>query len=228
MYILTNMHNPPTNGKFCDDHGNDVKPRIVQDYNWHMWYVDKGNKMADSYTIQRWTWKWTKKLFFHLLDLTVVNSFLLLTSLGATMTRRQFRLALMQNLIEKSRSVCCPCRPMARPIVLEKQAIRLAVKFGNHWPVRSTRLYCHFCTTWRIKRRVQVNCKDCDVGLFVGECFETYHTISKAWCGKGAGNLRTSSQKRYIKKCLYRMFPARQSRVIPRGPAYGLPRQEQV
>jgi hypothetical protein len=27
--MLTNMHNPPAEGNFCDDHGNAIKPEIV-------------------------------------------------------------------------------------------------------------------------------------------------------------------------------------------------------
>jgi hypothetical protein len=69
-----------------------------------MGYIDKGDRMVNSYTIQHQTWKWTKKLFFHMLNLTAMNIFLLLllllTSCGARMTHRQFRLALMHNLIK--------------------------------------------------------------------------------------------------------------------------------
>jgi hypothetical protein len=94
IYILKNMYNPLTNSNFCDEHGNAIKPRIIQDYNQHMGFEDKGDKMANSNMIQYWTWKWTKKLFFHLADLTILNSFLLLASCGARLTHRQFRLAL--------------------------------------------------------------------------------------------------------------------------------------
>jgi hypothetical protein len=42
--VLTNMHNPPAiEGNFCDEHGNALKPQIIQDYNQHMGYVDKGD-----------------------------------------------------------------------------------------------------------------------------------------------------------------------------------------
>jgi hypothetical protein len=78
VYVLTNMHNPPAmEGNFCDKHENTLKPQTVQDYNQHMGYVDKGDRMATSYSIQQQTWKWTKKIFFHLLDMTIMNSFLL-------------------------------------------------------------------------------------------------------------------------------------------------------
>jgi hypothetical protein len=78
VYVLTNMHNPPaTEGNFCDEHGNTLKLQIVQDYNQHIGYSGKGDRTTNSYSIQWQTWKWAKNFFFHLLDLTIVNSFLL-------------------------------------------------------------------------------------------------------------------------------------------------------
>jgi hypothetical protein len=37
--ILTNMHKPQEEGNFCDEYGRAHKPTI-EDYNWHMGYVD--------------------------------------------------------------------------------------------------------------------------------------------------------------------------------------------
>jgi hypothetical protein len=59
-YILINMHITPTNCNFYEDFGNAIKPSIIQD----------------------------KKLFFHLLGMKILNSFLLLTSCDARMTHR--------------------------------------------------------------------------------------------------------------------------------------------
>jgi hypothetical protein len=73
-----------------------------------MGYAGKGDRMVNSYMIQHQTWKWAKKLFFHLPDSTILNSFLLLTSCGAKMTQRQFILALVQSLIERVGSLHCP------------------------------------------------------------------------------------------------------------------------
>jgi len=88
--ILTNIHDPPAEGNFCDNNGKAIKPQIVADYNSHMGYVDKGDRMANSYSINRRTWKWTKKLFFHLFDLAILNSYILFSSLGV----RKFRIAI--------------------------------------------------------------------------------------------------------------------------------------
>jgi hypothetical protein len=54
-----------------------VKPLIIEDYTSRMGYVDLSDTMANSYSISKKTWKWTKKFFLHLLDLTILNSFIL-------------------------------------------------------------------------------------------------------------------------------------------------------
>jgi len=41
--------------------------------------------------------RWTMKLFFHLLDLTVLNSWILLSLCGAKYSDRDFRLFLVRN-----------------------------------------------------------------------------------------------------------------------------------
>jgi hypothetical protein len=96
VHMLTNIHNPPAEGNFCDEKGNAIKPLVVEDYDRHMGYVDKGDRMANSYLISCCTWKWTKKLFFHMLDLAVLNSYILLFSCGGKkITHREFQLALV-------------------------------------------------------------------------------------------------------------------------------------
>jgi hypothetical protein len=170
------MHQPPTNGNFCDEHGNAMQPELIQDYNRHMGYADVGGRMTNSYLIQWRTWKWTKKLFFHLLDMTILNSFLLLTACGTKITHRYFRLSLMRNLIERAGGLPGPLRPLGRPCVSQKQVTWLEVNFISHCPFPSSRLYCRACSAQGIKKRVQVKGKKCDVGLCLGKCFEDYHT----------------------------------------------------
>jgi hypothetical protein len=44
MQILTNMHRPPAEGNFYDEHGEAQKPVIVPDYICHMGYVNAGGQ----------------------------------------------------------------------------------------------------------------------------------------------------------------------------------------
>jgi len=75
--MLTNMDPPLAEGNFCDDSNRPVKPHIVEWWNQHMGYVDNSDRMANRYSMSRRTYKCTTKLFFHLLDLTVLNSWIL-------------------------------------------------------------------------------------------------------------------------------------------------------
>jgi hypothetical protein len=127
-----------------------------------------------------------KKTFFHFLDMTILNSFLLLTSCGAKMTHRDFRLALVRNLIEDAGSLP---RPLGRPAGPDKNVSRLEVNFSNHWPVHSSRVNCRTCSARGIRKRMQIKCKECDVGLCTGvpKCTTK---ISSCDVLKSAGTLR--------------------------------------
>jgi len=74
VYMLTNTDPPSAEGNFCDNSNSHVKPHIVERYNQHMGHVDNSVRMANSYSMSRRTFKWATKLFFHLLDLRVLNS----------------------------------------------------------------------------------------------------------------------------------------------------------
>jgi hypothetical protein len=52
VHMFINIHNPSAEGNFCDEKGNTIKPLIVEDYNRHMGYVDKGDRMASNYSIR--------------------------------------------------------------------------------------------------------------------------------------------------------------------------------
>jgi hypothetical protein len=105
VYILTNIHQPPTGGNFRDEHGNALKPATVKSYNTKMGYVNKSDRMANSYSISQCTFKWTKKLFFHLLDLTIPNTWILLSTCAAKNSQQHFWFLLVRNMIDKAGKV---------------------------------------------------------------------------------------------------------------------------
>jgi len=89
VYILTNVQAPPVEGNFTDESGQAIKPRVV-DYIAYIGFVDKLDRMVNSYGIAHRTWKWTKKLFFHLTDMTILNAFLIHKSCGGKLTHKNF------------------------------------------------------------------------------------------------------------------------------------------
>jgi len=72
--MLTNIEPPPGEGNFCENSNRTMKPYTVEQHNWHRGYVDISHHMANSYLMRWHTLKRNMKLFFHLLDLTVLNS----------------------------------------------------------------------------------------------------------------------------------------------------------
>jgi hypothetical protein len=101
VYVLTNIDPPPSEGNFYDDSNCPVKPHTVVRYNRHIGYVNNSDRMANSYSIRRRNFKWRTKLFFHLLDLTVLNSWILLSSCGAKYNHRDFRHLLCSKKLEE-------------------------------------------------------------------------------------------------------------------------------
>ena len=67
-----------------------------------MGFVDISDRMANSYSMDQRNLKWTTELFFHLLDVTVLSSWILLSSCGAQYTHQDLRLLLVRNLIEEA------------------------------------------------------------------------------------------------------------------------------
>jgi hypothetical protein len=179
VYILTNIHDPPREGNLRDEHGNAIKPAIVADYNRHMGYLDKADRMANSYTASRQTWKWTKKLFFHLLDLAVLNSYILLSSCGGKkISHRDFRLALVREMLAWAGHEPQPSRPVGRPALASANTSRLDTRHNKHWPGRNmTKRRCRVCSARGVTRTVMSKCVKCDVALCVDRtCFADYHT----------------------------------------------------
>jgi len=127
-----------------------MKPHIVERYIRHMGYVSNSDRMANSYSMNRRTFKWTTKLFFHFLDLTVLNSWILLSSCGAKYAHRDFRLLLVRNLIEeagKSQDRPIP-RLVGRPSSSTKNVLRLESRHNKHWSAKSsTQLRCRLCSS---------------------------------------------------------------------------------
>ena len=140
MYVLTNMHAPPVEGNFTDESGQAIRPRVVEDYNAHMGFVDKSDRMVNSYGTARRTWKWTKKLFFHLTDMTILNAFLIHKSCGGKMTHKKFREILVRELINHSQEENLTASGISRgrPSATASQLSRLEVKHSQHWPAKGT------------------------------------------------------------------------------------------
>ena len=134
--------------------------------------------MVNSYGNARRTWKWTKKLFFHLTDMTILNAFLIHKSCGGKMPHKKFREILVRELIifSQEQNVTSSGISKGRPSQTASQLSRLEVKHSQHWPAKGKRRRCRVCSLRKQTATTHYYCKKCDVGLCIEECFEMWHT----------------------------------------------------
>jgi hypothetical protein len=132
--------------------------------------------MVNSYSIIKRTSKYTKKNYsFTFWTLTVLNSFIFITSCGAKLTHRDFRLALVKDLIQEGIRV--PQTALrGRPTPLTKNLTRLDFWQSPHWPQEANRIRCRMCSAANKQTLRKVKCEICNVGLCLEPCFKIYHT----------------------------------------------------
>jgi len=87
-----------------DKEGNSIqKPDVVLEYNNVMGAVDKVDQMLEPYAVQRKGLKWYLKLFEHLLDVAVFNSFVLYKqcNVNSKLAFLDYKMLLVDNIVTK-------------------------------------------------------------------------------------------------------------------------------
>jgi hypothetical protein len=101
--MLRNIHDGPKADNLCNTKRKAIKSQIVMDYPCHMGYMDKGDRMANSYSICHQTLKWTEKLFYNLLDLAILNSCILFSLCrGMKISHKDFLFTLVRNSLTQA------------------------------------------------------------------------------------------------------------------------------
>ena len=154
------------------------KPVMIDDYNLHMGGVDKSDQLVLYYGYSHRSQKWWKRVFFHLLDLAIVNASILYNTVAEkSLTQLDFRLSIVASLLEGHKRLVdrrhvAPTRVL--PMRLSERAfpepIRKETPSGG-------RPQCEVCRARRKKRsQTQFQCKICKTPLHIHPCFEIYHT----------------------------------------------------
>ena len=143
--------------------------------------VDRSDQQASTYQCVRKCVKWYKKLFFYVLDMCIVNSYLWHVELtGTRLTLLDFRLKLVAALLKSS---ALPAyRRRGRPQSLDSPACLLGRHFSSYVPAteakeRSQRR-CAVCSSKGNRKDTQYQCEICSVSLCTVPCFKNYHTKS--------------------------------------------------
>jgi len=83
MFIISNFENIPEEVIRTRWSKKDKKfiiekyPNIIKIYSQFMKGVDKSNQLMSFYEIDRTTFKWWKRIFFHLIYISIVNSYII-------------------------------------------------------------------------------------------------------------------------------------------------------
>ena len=158
------------------------KPTVIQDYNKYMGGVDQSDQMLSYYGFSHRTIKWWRRAFFHLLDLSIVNAYILYKQqVNARCSHEQFRVELAKQLLFKSGQ---QAHALTLPSSLSPISRLTGHNFIEKIPAapsgRPTQNQCQVCCRKKGRKRVTTTyrCKQCQVPLCVVPCFELYHTHS--------------------------------------------------
>lgn len=162
------------------------KPFIICDYTENMGAVDRADHYCASYAFTRKSVKWWRKLFFWIIEVAVVNSFLLMrqtyAAQGLKMHRHlRYRRNLIEQLVGSQRSQTKKRGPAKELDADERLDGRQHFIYKI---VGRGSKDCAVCSDRKTKggrRETVFFCKTCskNPGLHPGECFEKYHTVKK-------------------------------------------------
>jgi hypothetical protein len=148
------------------------KPQVVLLYNSVMPGVDLADQKHHGRKIARNRLKrWYKKFFFHLLDVALINGFVISRHVPnlAYSTHETFRLAVIRGILYKYRAALHNNVPSV--------SLRNTVSgLSGHTNIQMVQTHnqrkrCHVC-----KKKTSYVCVDCELGLCIVGCFHSFHT----------------------------------------------------
>ena len=169
-----------------------IKPDAVIDYTHNMRLVDKSDMLIGTVECVRRSLKWYKKVFFHLIDVMMMNAYVLYKlKSGKSLSLREFSLDVISQLLTKYGTIQ-PSRPIGRPpSQVGEERLQQAAYISRHYLAavpgtkgRATGQWiCHVCNHTerrerKIKKKVSTYCKECEIGLCL-DCFREYHTMAR-------------------------------------------------
>lgn len=165
-----------------------IRPECVVAYNDTMGGVDKVDQhLVDYSTPRKRGKKYYKKIFFHLLDLALWNSYILYNKSGGTLSNLLYRLSVVEKIMESHHSE--EMKPKHGRPSSTMNPLRLTERhFLDYIPATGKKAnptrQCAVCCRVRdangkkIRRESRFYCPDCDVALCVAPCFRVYHTVA--------------------------------------------------
>ncbi|XP_039753926.1 piggyBac transposable element-derived protein 4-like [Pararge aegeria] len=145
------------------------KPDVLIQYNKYMRAIDRHDQLLSYYSCKHKTLRWYKKVIIHLIQICLVNSFLLYREISkSNIELYDFRKSVLENLLKP---------PTVPQRSLVERKIHLPSTFTKSGG-RTMRKRCRVCYSKTKKRNlVMYGCSDCPEfpGLCLTPCFREYH-----------------------------------------------------
>lgn len=172
--------------------GNKIKvscPKAIIDYRKNMGFVDHFDHLKSLYEIDRKSRKWWHRIFFHFLDVSTINAFILHQMLfkgsGEKITVKDFRREIIRGLMSMGNEVI-PRKRTASKITgtIKKHKVHIPeekrLQGVAHIPVKCKPRRCGFCSTKAKPHTTRIMCQTCNVGLCMYQkdatCFQKFHS----------------------------------------------------
>ncbi|CAG5029767.1 unnamed protein product [Parnassius apollo] len=160
-----------------------VKPVAVLDYNNTMGGVDlKDQKLSACLLERKRCVKWYMKIFKRLLNVSVLNAFILLTESISRrgkpeLLHRSFREQLADSLVARHRR----SSPQVNPGI-DMEDLRLRrdlVHVPELTTGRGNRMNCRICARNGKDKKVHLKCATCDEAMCPGDCWRVWHSLQQ-------------------------------------------------
>ncbi|XP_025196239.1 piggyBac transposable element-derived protein 4-like [Melanaphis sacchari] len=159
-----------------------LKPQSVVSYNKNMGAIDKIDMLLSYTKCVRCTLKWYKKLFFHVIDMSLLNAYSAYkTVTGKHISVADFQLTLVNEILQKYKT-----HFKTIPSKGKKSIILDSCLIERHFPdlipqtsTKKQRRKCFVCSHKTVgKKRTDTlyQCNECNVGLCVVLRFKVCHT----------------------------------------------------
>lgn len=156
------------------------KPAAIIGYNANMSGIDRQDQMMSYYPCSRKTIRWYKKLFLHVLQMGLINSFYLHKKYSTQNPKGlyEFRLDIIRSWLTSHNPApeIPPTAPLETnhcPTKIQKTSKEVK---GERESKRISRKECRVCRRKDLRKQTTFECKACpgNPGLCV-ECFDEYH-----------------------------------------------------
>ena len=157
---------------------------IQHTYNRYKNGVDVSDQLQASYNTYLKSFKWWIRLFYFLLDIAIVNSYILAKIFTPDLTHLQFRLNLINELFRRyplkkgeKRKACDEASTPVKRVCQVLPPIRLSQQ--SHFPVVGESKRCKICTRADRDVRSTIHCGTCLVHLCVkpgSGCWVQWHS----------------------------------------------------